>query len=79
MRGEFEGARNAMASSSKSLFWKEKQSAERQSARWRPDAIERMVTRLTAIERGIKASGSLGPLLLDEELFAIGRVAQRMH
>ena len=79
MRGEFEGARNAMASSSKSLFWKEKQSVERQSARWRPDAIERVVTRLTAIERGIKASGSLGPLLLDEELFAIGRVAQRMH
>ena len=78
MRGGHE-AGAAMASSSKSLFWKEKQAVERQSARWRPEAIERAVTRLTAIERGIKASGSLGPLLLDEELFAIGRAAQRMH
>lgn len=81
-RAEVSGGDNVadvMASAGKSLFWKDKDAITRQVSRWRPAAIETAVARLLAAERAIKASGSVGPLLLDEELFAIGRAAQRMH
>lgn len=70
---------SVMASQGKALFWKDKDSIGRQLSRWRPNALEAAIGRLTAIERDIKASGSAGPILLDEELFAIGRAAQRMQ
>lgn len=69
----------AMASQGKSLFWKDKESIGRQLSRWLPAALDTAITRLGVIERAIKASGSAGPLLLDEELFTIGRAAQRMQ
>lgn len=70
---------DVMASSGKALFWKDKEAVSRQVSRWQPQAIESALKRLTAVERGIKATGSIGPLLLDEEAFAIGRAAQRMR
>lgn len=70
---------DVMASAGKALFWKDKESISRQVSRWRPEAIETALARLIAVERGIKASGSTGAILLDEELFAIGRAAQRMR
>jgi DNA polymerase III subunit delta len=81
-RAEAQGSRSlsdVMASAGKSLFWKDKEAIQWQLSRWRPEAIQRAITRLTEVERAIKSSGSAGPILLDEELFAIGRAAQRMH
>lgn len=81
-RAEMQGRRSAsdvMASAGKSLFWKEKDAVQRQLSRWQPDKIETAISRLSEVERAIKSSGSAGPILLDEELFAIGRAAQRMR
>lgn len=81
-RAEMKGVHSAfdvMASAGKSLFWKDKEAIGRQLSRWQPDKIDTAITRLTEVERAIKASGSPGPILLDEELFAIGRAAQRMR
>lgn len=66
-----------MASHGKSLFWKEKDSVARQLARWRSDALARCVSRLLEAERQVKASGGLGPIAVNEELFAICRQAVR--
>ena len=66
-----------MASASKSLFWKDKDSVGRQLAQWRGDLIAKAVSRLVEAERQVKASGGLGPLAADEELFAICRQAAR--
>lgn len=68
-----------MASQGKSLFWKEKDSIGRQLSRWRSDALARSVSRLLEAERQVKASGGLGPLAVDEELFAICRQAARLR
>lgn len=68
-----------MTSAGKSLFWKDKDAISRQVSRWRPAAIQTAIDRLLAAERAIKSSGSAGAVLLDEELFAIGRAAQRMR
>jgi DNA polymerase-3 subunit delta len=68
-----------MASQGKALFWKDKNAIAGQVSRWQPNALEAVVSRLTAVEKAIKASGTAGSILLDEELFAIGRAAQRMH
>ncbi len=70
---------SVMASSGKALFWKEKDAIGRQLARWRPTAIETAIRRLVAAEQAIKASGTAGPILLDEELVAIGRAARNMR
>jgi DNA polymerase-3 subunit delta len=68
-----------MASSGKSLFWKEKDAIERQLARWRADLLAKSMSRLLEAERQVKASGGIGPLAADEELFAICRQAARLR
>lgn len=68
-----------MASAGKSLFWKDRDVVARQLSRWRPTQIATAIERLMACERAIKASGTAGPILLDEELLAIGRAARRMR
>jgi DNA polymerase-3 subunit delta len=68
-----------MASSSKSLFWKEKGEIGRQLARWRADLLAKAMSRLVEAERQVKASGGIGPLAADEELFAICRQAARLR
>jgi len=68
-----------MASSGKSLFWKEKPEVEKQLRRWRPGPIARAVTRLAEAERRLKASGGPGAVAADEELFAICRQAARLR
>jgi DNA polymerase-3 subunit delta len=81
-RAEIQGTRttsDVLASAGRSLFWKDRDAIQRQLSRWRPDAIQRAIARLTEVERAIKSSGSAGPILLDEELFAIGRAVQRMR
>ncbi|HEY0112304.1 MAG TPA: DNA polymerase III subunit delta [Allosphingosinicella sp.] len=68
-----------MASQGKSLFWKEKDGVARQLGRWRAEALARSVSRLVEAERQLKASGGLGPVAADEELFAICRKAARLR
>jgi DNA polymerase-3 subunit delta len=68
-----------MASQGKSLFWKEKAPVAQQLARWRSDLLAKSVGRLLDAERQVKASGGLGPVAVDEELFAICRQAARLR
>ena len=82
LRGEVEQGSSpsaVMASSGKSLFWKEKDEVGRQLAKWRADLLAKAVTRLVEAERQVKASGGIGPLAADEELFAICRQAARLR
>ena len=69
----------AMASSGKSLFWKDKAQVSQQLARWSPETLDTAIRRLAAAERQIKASGSIGNVALEEELLAITRAAARMR
>ncbi len=68
-----------MASSGKSLFWKDKDEVGRQLKRWRADLLAKAMARLLEAERQVKASGGIGPLAADEELFAICRQAARLR
>ena len=68
-----------MASSGKSLFFKEKDSIEKQLRRWRGDLIAKAMTRLADAERQVKTSGGVGPIAADAELFAICRQAARLR
>ena len=63
----------------RSIFWKEKDAAAAQLGRWRSDLLARTLSRLLEAERQVKASGGLGPLAADEELFAIARQAARLR
>lgn len=66
-----------MATSGKALFWKDQKAVQRQLSNWRPETLARAIERLVDTELALKASGSPGPILLDEELIAIGRAARR--
>lgn len=68
-----------MASSGKSLFWKEKDEVGRQLSRWRADLLAKAMSRLVEAERQVKASGGVGPLAADQELYAICRQAARLR
>lgn len=70
---------SVMAAAGKALFWKDKDAIGRQLARWKPAALETAIQRLVAAELALKASGTAGPVLLEEELFAIGRAARNMR
>jgi DNA polymerase-3 subunit delta len=83
LRAEVEagnGVGAVMASpSAKSIFWKEKDAVGTQLGRWRPEVIAKSIGRLLEAERQVKASGGLGALAVDEELFAICRQAARLR
>lgn len=68
-----------MASQGKAIFWKEKDAVAAQLTRWRSDLLAKAMGRLLEAERQVKASGGLGPLAADEELFAICRQAARLR
>lgn len=68
-----------MASQGKAIFWKEKESVALQVSRWRSDLLAKSMGRLLESERQVKASGGLGPLAVDEEMFAICRQAARLR
>jgi DNA polymerase-3 subunit delta len=83
LRAEVESGQSVaavMASpSAKSVFWKEKDEVAGQLGRWRSDLIAKSVSRLLDAERQVKASGTLGPVAVDEELFTICRQAARLR
>lgn len=68
-----------MASQGKAVFWKEKDMVAAQLSRWRSDLIAKGMSRLLEAERQAKASGGLGAVAVDEELFAISRQAARLR
>jgi DNA polymerase III subunit delta len=68
-----------MASSGRGIFWKEKDVVAAQLARWPSELLAKSMARLLEAELQIKASGGLGPLAADEELFAICRQAARLR
>lgn len=83
LRAEVEAGNSAsavMASpAAKSIFWKEKDAVAAQLGRWRSDLLAKSVSRLLEAERQVKASGGLGAVAVDEELFAICRHAARLR
>ena len=82
MRAEVERGKSVqtvMASQGRAVFWKEKDSVERQLTRWRADLLAKSVSRLVEAERQAKTSGTLGAAAVDEELFAICRQAARLR
>ncbi|HEX8444674.1 MAG TPA: DNA polymerase III subunit delta [Allosphingosinicella sp.] len=82
MRAEVESGRSVesvVAARGKAIFWKEKDAITSQLARWPAEMIARGMGRLLEAERQVKASGGLGPLAVDEELFAICRQAARLR
>jgi DNA polymerase-3 subunit delta len=82
MRAEVERGNQVdavMTSLGKSLFWKDKPPVSRQLARWRPELLRKSIGRLVEAERQAKASGALGAVAIDEELFAICRQAARLR
>ena len=68
-----------MTSSGKSLFWKDKETVAKQLGRWRSDLIAKSLSRINEVQRQVMSPGSLGPLAIDEELFAICRQAARLR
>jgi DNA polymerase-3 subunit delta len=68
-----------MESRGKAIFWKEKDAIASQLGRWPSETIARAMGRLLEAERQVKASGGLGALAVDEELFAICRQAARLR
>jgi DNA polymerase-3 subunit delta len=68
-----------MAAHGKSLFWKEKDAVGAQLSRWRSDLLAKSISRLLEAERQVKASGGVGTVVVDEELFAICRQAARLR
>ena len=68
-----------MASSGKSLFFKEKDSIERQLPRWRSALVAKAVSRLIEAERQVMMPGGAGIVAADAELFAVCRQAARLR
>lgn len=68
-----------MASSGKSLFWKDKDAITPQLGRWRGDTIARAIGRLVEAERQVMTSGGPGTIAAEAELFAICRQASRLR
>ena len=82
LRGDVERGNSVdavMTSQGKSLFWKEKPIVAQQLGRWHSDVLARATGRLLASELQAKASGGLGPLAVEEEMFAICRQAARLR
>jgi DNA polymerase-3 subunit delta len=70
---------NVMASSGKSLFYKERDAVGSQLSRWDSSRIRTAANRIFVVEQAIKTSRSAGEVLALEELVAIGRVAERLR
>jgi DNA polymerase-3 subunit delta len=82
MRAEVEAGRSAesvLAARGKAIFWKEKDAIAGQLSRWPAELIARAQERLIECERQLKSPNALGPVAVDEELFAICRQAARLR
>ncbi|TMJ20392.1 MAG: DNA polymerase III subunit delta [Alphaproteobacteria bacterium] len=82
LRAEVDSGRSpgaVMASSGKSIFFKEKDRIEAQLRRWPSDLLAKAIARLAEAERQVKSSGGVGPIAADVELFAVCRQAARLR
>lgn len=82
LRAEVEkgnSASSVIATQGKAIFWKEKDAVTLQLTKWRSAMLAKATSRLLEAERQIKASGGVGPLAANEELFAICRQAARLN
>jgi DNA polymerase-3 subunit delta len=82
LRGEFDRTGNigaVMASQGKAIFFREKPAIEAELSRWPSDLLAKAIDRLGEAERQVKASGGMGDIAADEELFAICRQAARLR
>lgn len=70
---------DVMASSGKSLFWKDKEIVAAQLARWRSDLLAKSMSRIMDVQRLVMSPGGPGTMVVDEELFAICRQAARLR
>lgn len=59
------------------IFWKEKDAVARQLRLWDSIRLARLMTRLLAVERGLKAPGTIGAVLMRHLLVDIARQAAR--
>ncbi len=78
LRGRVEDERmsaHAAVENERGLFYKEKGAVERQLGRWTAPALARLIDRLHALERALKAPDNQGMLLLRNELLWIARAA----
>ena len=82
MRADVESGKSVetvLATRGKAIFWKEKNAVAAQLARWSAEMIARAQGRLIEAERQLKSPNALGPIAVDEELFAICRQAARLR
>lgn len=66
-----------MASAGKAIFWKDQKVIAGLLQRWTPGRIATATTRLAALERAYKRSGTAGMVLIGEEILTIARAAAR--
>lgn len=64
-----------MAGAGKAIFWKDQKVMAGLLQRWTPDRLATATTRLAALERAYKRSGTAGMVLIGEELLTIARAA----
>lgn len=64
-----------MAGAGKSIFWRDQKVVAGLLQRWTPDRIAAATTRLAALERAYKRSGTAGMVLIGEEILTIARAA----
>ena len=64
-----------MAGAGRAIFWKDQKVIAGLLQRWTPERITTATTRLAALERAYKRSGTAGIVLIGEELLTIARAA----
>jgi DNA polymerase-3 subunit delta len=74
---EGESIDRVMETAGKAIFWKEKDVIRAELQRWTPDALATALGRIAEAERQVKAPGYVGGALVEEEVLAISRFAQR--
>lgn len=80
LRGEIDrggSVDGVMASTGKSMFFKDKPAVTRQLGRWSGERLATALTRTLDAERALKSPGSLGADAIGETLFAISQAAAR--
>lgn len=64
-----------MGGAGKAIFWKDQKVVAGLLQRWSPERLATATTRLAALERAYKRSGTAGMVLIGEELLTIARAA----
>ena len=67
----------ALDGAGKSLFWRDKPQIEAELRRWSSAELSTLVSRMTAAQAALLASGSAGAVQLSQDLLTIARHAQR--